>query len=189
MHEKQQWRWILFHLLHEILREVFIRDLRVHSMTSCYLIWAWVAESMENLGKTQIEQSRKIVKTRETYLDCMDETVQRDWLQYRWFGKERKLPVLFFLAKAKKYSRRTEYKLTDGSKSNNEIARNYKVGRLVTYVLCNIDWGFRYIFIRSNTRLSNISSGITIRYLNKNVRSLYSVRNWGNLRNELKTRT
>ena len=88
MHEKQQWRWILFHLLHEILREVFIRDLRVHSMTSCYLIWAWVAESMENLGKTQIEQSRKIVKTRETYLDCMDETVQWDWLQYRWFGKE-----------------------------------------------------------------------------------------------------
>ena len=70
--------FFFIYYVHEIQREVFIRDLRVHSMTSCYLIWAWVAESMENLGKTQIEQSRKIVKTRETYLDCMDETVQWD---------------------------------------------------------------------------------------------------------------
>ena len=109
-------------------------DLEVCS-TCCYLIWAWAAESMENLGKTQIEQSRKIVKTRETYLNCMDETVLWDWLQYRWFGKERKLPVLFFLAKAKKYSRRTEYGLTDGSKSNSEIARKYKVGWLVLTII------------------------------------------------------
>ena len=47
--------------------------------------------------------------------------------------------MLFFLAKAKKYSRRTEYGMTDGYKSNNEIARNYKVGRLVTFVLILIE--------------------------------------------------